>query len=182
MAHSRKLIRHAVVALLTGATAAGARVRATRAQPNRKSQLPAIGVYTLRESVREDSPETVPREITRDVKVMIEGWVADSAAVPFDDAMDDLAEQIEAAFDADRYLGGEAADSVLELTEMDFDSDGDPVLGIVTLTYSVAYRTEPTTAALDDFLRAKATHQLADGLPDDTIPAADGPFTVQEIP
>lgn len=181
MAHPRKLIRHAVVALLTGATAAGVRVKATRAQPNRKSQLPAIGVYTLREPV-EDTGDSAPRELTRMVKVAIECWVEDTALIPFDDAMDDIAEEVEAALDADRYLGGAAGNSVLESTDLSFDDGADPLLGIVTLTYSVTYYTTPAVGTLDDFLRAKATHQLVDGIPGDTIPAEDGPFVVQEAP
>ncbi len=181
MAHPRKLIRYAVAALLTNATAAGARVKRTREQPNRKSRLPAIGVYTLTEPVRDTSADTAPRELTRDVKVMIEAWVEDTEALPFDDAMDDIAEQIETAMDANRYLDGAAGESILENTDLAFDSQGDPILGCVTLTYSVTYRTQPSTSALEDFLRAKATYQLTSGVPD-TVPAIDGPFNVQVTP
>ncbi|MGN6105198.1 MAG: hypothetical protein ACTHU0_08845, partial [Kofleriaceae bacterium] len=118
MAHPRKLIRHAVVAQLVGATAAGARVQATRVEPLRKGKLPTISVYTLHEPIDQDaSAATNPRELTRTVKVEIAGWVAHSDALPVDDAMDDLAEQIEAAMDADPYLGGKAGDSILEETE-----------------------------------------------------------------
>lgn len=182
MAHPRKLIRQAVVAQLAGATAAGARVQGTRVEPHRKSQLPAISVYTLREPVDLDaSAGTAPRELTRDVKVEIVGWVAHSDANPVDDAMDDLAEQIEAAMDADPYLGGKAGDSVLEETVMQvLEDDGrsDPLIGIVTLTYSVTYRTSPAAPDdLDDFNRVGATHQIV-GAGDDN--AAHDEFVVQE--
>lgn len=184
MAHPRQLVREAVVARLLNATAAGTRVTSTRVEPHKRNALPAISVYTLREPVRPESDTTAPRELTRDVKVEIAGWVSHSEALPVDVAMDDLALEIETAMDVDRYLGGAAGDSVLEDTEMQVieDQGADPLIGIVTLTYSVTYRTSPTTLTLDDFLRAKATHQLADGLPGDTIPASDGPFTVQETP
>ncbi len=185
MAHPRKLIRHALVALLTNATAAGARVQGTRVEPHKKSQLPAISVYTLREPVDQDaSANTAPRELTRDVKVEITGWVAHSDALPVDDAMDDLAEQIEAVMDADPYLGGTAGESVLESTEMQVvedDGRSDPLVGIVTLTYSVTYRTSPAAPAnLDDFITVDATHKIAGGVAD-TVPAIDQ-FTVQETP
>lgn len=182
MPHPRQLARDAVVALLTNATAAGARVSSTRVEPYRDNELPAISVYTLHEIIRDGADTASPRELTRDVKLEIAGWVRRRADYPVDVAMDDLALQIETAMDTDRYLGGAAGESVLEGTEMDPDPQGgDPLVAVITLTYSVTYRTSPSDSALDDFLRAKATHQLADGLPD-TVPASDGPFDVQETP
>lgn len=161
MAHPRKVIRHAVVTLLTGATAAGTRVHSTRIEPIKKTLLPAIAVYALGEPVRPDSDGTAPREITRDVKVEIAGWVAHSDALSVDDAMDDLAEQIEAAMDVDPYLGGAAGDSILENTEMEVANDGERLIGIVALTYSVTYRTTPAEPAdPDDFLTADVTTQV----------------------
>lgn len=171
-----------MVDLLTNATAAGARVEGTRVDPNRKTQLPAIGVYTLSETVNAElSANTSPRELTREPKVMIECAVRGTDAVPVDDAMDDIAEQVEAAMDADRYLGGNVAESTLESTEMAVERN-DPRAGFITLTYAVTYRTTPAVGTLDDFLRSKATHQIVGGIPGDTIPAADGPFVVQEAP
>lgn len=181
MAHPRKLIRDAVVALLTGAaTAAGARVTATRVDPHRKSELPAISVYTLGEQVT--ASDTTPRELTRVARLEITAWVAHTAALHADDAMDLLAEQIEAAMDADPYLGGKAGDSVLEGTELAIlDEHDDPLVGVVTLTYAVTYRTYVDDAvAVDDFLRAGVTHQLVGGV-SDTVPAEDL-VTVQETP
>lgn len=179
VAHPRKLLRHAVVAALTGTTDAGTHVEATRVDPNRETRLPAIGVYTLRETVDEGSADTQPRELTRRPLVMIEAWVADTAAVPVDDGIDDLCEQIEAAMDSDRFIGGTAGDSVLQSTEMAVHTT-DPLVMIVTLTYEVTYRTEPGVVVLDDFLRAKSTHDLVGGVAD-TVPAIDE-FTVQEPP
>jgi len=183
MAHGRKLIRHAVVTRLTNATAAGNRVSATRMDPHRKSDLPAISVYTLREPTDPGSSSTAPRELTRDVKVEIAGWVVHSDALPLDDAMDDLAEQIEMAMDADPFLGGAAGDSFLESTEMQVrepDGASDPLIGIITLTYSVTYRTIPSAPAnLDDFLTVVQSTPIVGGVAD-TVPASDQ-FTVQEI-
>jgi hypothetical protein len=185
MAHPRKLIRQAVVALLAGAnTAAGARVQGTRVEPHKKSQLPAISVYTLREPVDQAaSNDTAPRELTRDVKLEITGWVAHSDVLPVDDAMDDLAEQIEAAMDADPYLGGKAADSILEDTVMQvLEDDGrsDPLIGIVTLTYSATYRTSPAAPAnLDDFEVVHADHRIVGAV---QANQASDEFVVEETP
>lgn len=181
MAHPRKVIRHAVVDLLTAAsTAAGARVFATRVEPIKRTALPTISVYTLGEPVRPGADQTAPRELTRDVKVEIAGWVAHSDSLSVDDAMDDLAEQIEAAMDADPYLGGAAGDSVLESTEIEVRDDGERLIGIVALTYSVTYRTSPEAPAdLDDFLRAGVTHQIVGAEANNT---ASDLVTVQEAP
>jgi hypothetical protein len=178
VAHQRKIIRHAVVDLLTKAgTSAGTRVQATRLDPHKKSELPAISVYTMREPVAPASAEHEPRELTREVEVEISGWVAHSDAYPVDDAMDDLAEQIEAAMDGDRFIGGAAAESILESTELAIQGEGAPLIGIVTLTYTVTYRTSPAAPELDDFTRVGVTHRIV-GTSDDN--AAHDTFVVQE--
>lgn len=182
MAHQRKLVRQAVVALLANTTAAGARVQATRIDPWKK-QLPAISVYTLSEESAPEAELSAPRELLRIVKVEIAGFVAHTEAVPVDDAMDNLAEQIEAVMDADRYLGGAAGESVLERTEMQVreeDGRSDPLVGIVTLTYAVEYRTEATVGPLDDFITVHTDHEVVSAVTD-TPPASDR-FTVQEAP
>lgn len=171
MAHQRKLIRHAIVALLTNATAAGARVQGSRLELNRKTELPAISVYTLREPVEPDSAETAPREVTRELKVEIAIWVAlNGAALDPLDPVDDMTEQVEAVMDADRFVGGNVADSVLEDTEIKVldEERGDPLVACATLTYAVTYRTTPGVTATDDFLRANTTTQVGDAGDDNT--------------
>lgn len=183
MAHQRKLIRKSLVALLASAnTAAGTRVQGTRVEPHRRTQLPALSVYTLREPVRETSAGTTPRELTRDLKIEIAGWVAHTEALPVDDAMDDLAEQVERAIDASPYLGGVVADIVLESTDMEvIEDDGrsDPMVGIVTLTYSATYYTEPAAGTVDDLLTVGSTIKPVGGVAD--TPTISDVITVQEI-
>lgn len=165
MAHQRKIIRHAVRDLLiSAATAAGSRVQGTRVDPNKKSQLPAIGVYTLNDPVNEDTSSD--GEDTHELEVEIAGWVAHTDAVPADDAMDDLAEQIEAAMKSDPFLGGAVGGkgvrllgTVMEVVEINGRSD--PQVGIVVLTYAVPYFTALDTGEpVDDFLSVDATHQI----------------------
>jgi len=182
MAHQRSLIRSAVAALLVNAnTSAGARVSATRVEPHQGRGLPAISVYTLSESLNDDlSRLSAPRELTRDLKLEIAAWVAHSDAFPVDDAMDAMAEQIEAVMSADRWLSGTAAESIYESTEMQVvedDGHSDPLVGIVTLTYSVTYRTVPAVAALNDFVTVDVIEKIAGGV-SDTVPAEDQ-FTVR---
>ncbi|HET7500650.1 MAG TPA: hypothetical protein VFK02_06585 [Kofleriaceae bacterium] len=160
MAHPRKLVRDAIVAALAGKTSAGPRVQATRIDPYKRTELPAISVYTLAEQVDSVSAATAPRELTRALTVEIAGWIAHSAAHRIDDAMDELATEIEAAMDADPYLGGAAGDSLLESIDQSFQDEGDPLIGVVVLTYSVTYRTDQGQTAVDDFLTAGATTRI----------------------
>lgn len=141
MSHPRELIRHAVVALLVAAnTNAGTRVKATRVEPNKKSGLPAISVYTLNDPV--DPEASSEMEEVHQLELEITLWVAHSEATPVDDAMDSLADQVKTAMLDDPYLGGLANDvqlrgSVMQVVEDDGRSD--PLVGVNTLTYAVAY-------------------------------------------
>lgn len=169
MAHPRKLIRKAVVALLVGAnTAAESRVFPTRVPPIRKTELPAIAVYTEDEETDQDSMTTAPRELKRDVDMSIELFVANSDGYSIDDAMDDLAEQVEAAMNGNRYLSGTASESVLAATESGVaEGSADPLIGISKLTYRVTYRSDTATGvANDDFLRVDAKYQVVGGVSD----------------
>lgn len=188
MAHPRKLLRAAIVAQLTGyAGLAGARIESSRQDAIARSKLPLISVYTLNEETDQDASEdTSPRMLVRSSTVEIAGWVAASEETDVADAMDDLAEQIEAAMDSEPLFGLDMVeDSILLGTELDLvekDGRSSPLIGQVILTYAVTYRTEPgVSVPTDDFLRVKATHQIVGGIEDDTEPAVDE-FTVQESP
>lgn len=253
MAHPRELVRDTVVALLIAAnTAAGARVQSTRIDPIKASDLPMISVYTRDEDVADDSSKTAPRELTRMLQLEIAAWVRHSDAVPVERAMDNIAAQIEAAMDGNRYLTmagtitavdpatdqltipahgftgtvapafvassatvptgsyrgvpyhliivdantvklaaslddalagtavdltdagsgklqllvSAAADTILESSETDIqetDGKSDPLVGRITLTYTVTYRTSPATdapAVLPDFTLINAEHRI----------------------
>lgn len=153
-AHPRQQIREAVKALLLNQTAAGSRVSETRVISYRKSELPAVSIYIPVESVEPDeSRNTAPRELTRTAQLVIEGVVQQTANV--DDALDALALEIETAMHADETFGGKADDSILESTEATLTEDGDRLVGVVRLVYSVEYRTfAPEAVTLDDFNRA----------------------------
>ena len=139
MAHPRETIVDAVVALLiAAATAAGARVLATRFDSHKKGELPAVSVYGLNDPVDEESSSEM--EVAHDLNLEITGWVAHTDAIPVDDAMNDLAQEIEVAMRAAPYLSGNASDVVHQGTLMEVvQAPNDPVVGVVVLTYSVKY-------------------------------------------
>jgi len=149
MAHPRKLLRQAVVAQLVAAsTAAGARVEATREIPRRRATEPAIGVYTPEEE-NESTGRSAPRESMRSTQLIIEGIVVGSSGV--DDALDDLAEQIEDALDADDTFGGKASESSYVRTELETLEDGARTVGLVRLTYNAVYfKLAPAAVAAED--------------------------------
>lgn len=185
MAHQRKLIRQAAVAkLIAAATSAGARVYPTRVAPLRKDLLPAIAVYTEDEEVDPDSEGTSTRELKRYVELVVEGYVAHTSALSADDGMDDLAEQIEAAIDADPNLNSTVGDHgcFLERTETGFaDGSSDPLIGVVKLTYRALYRTSPAEAGsspTDAFLTADVKYTPPGGVAD--TPVLEDTVTVQE--
>lgn len=137
MAHPRKLIRQAVVAqLIAASTAAGSRVEATREIPRRRTTEPAIGVYTPTETNESDT-RSAPRELKRSTEVIIEAIVVGTSGV--DDALDDIAEEIEDALDADDTFGGTANESNYVGTDLETIEDGARTVGLVRLTYNAVY-------------------------------------------
>lgn len=181
MLHQRHVIRHAVRDVLDGATAAEERVSTTRVLPYRRSELPAISVYTLEEAVDlEETTTSAPRELTRELQLEIAGWVEPGGSV--DDSMDALALEIETAMHADPYLGDTVAECLLVGTTMSLLDEGEKLLGLVTLTYAVTYRTLAPEAneELDDFLVADVTTNLANEVHEDN--AARDEVVVQELP
>lgn len=157
MPHPRQVIRHAVVAQLLGNTAAGARVFAARRVPFQRVELPAVAVYVPTESVEVTSRATAPRELDRRAQVVVEACAQGAGDV--DDALDEIALQVENALHADWTLGGVASDLLLASTETDVLDDGKQLIGVVRLEFEVRYYSDAVPAvALDDFKTADVQH------------------------
>jgi hypothetical protein len=177
MTHPRKLIRHAVAAQLLNKTAAGDRIYKGRALPYRSVELPALAVYVPSET--SVSNGTAPRELDRRPELVIEGAVRVSDPEGIEDAMDDLAEQVEAALHADETFGAKAADAELRNTELDIIADGDQITGVVRLTFEVKYYAYVFDPALpsDDFRTVGAEYN-----PDGAVHPADRANDTVTIP
>lgn len=161
MSHERQDIRNqAVTQLIAGNTGAAGRVFKTRMSPIKEgAELPAISVYTLDEDVDSSSADTAPRRLIRNLDLVIDAWVQVPADGSIDDAVDDLALQIETAMDADIYLGKTARFSFLSRTEIAVSVDGDKISGCAHMTYSVEYRTDVRLAPPGDtFDKADVTY------------------------
>jgi hypothetical protein len=192
--HPRAVIRAKVVELLSTAvdsvypTAAEERVYPTRTLPYKKGgTLPVVSVYALSEDVTPDSVTTAPRELTRELSLVIEAWVKASVSggvptINADSAMDTIAAEIEAVMEADPFLDDTAAQSILSSTETDLVEVGDTMMGLLIMTYAVTYRTRATDDAppdLDDFLTVGSTTNLSGTQDTDDVSESD--FTVQEV-
>ena len=136
MAHIRKSIRDNLKSALTGLTTTGSNIHASRVYAIRT--LPAIIIYTL----NEDSVyETVglPRTISRTLNVVAEFYVKGNTG--YDDQIDQISLEVEAAIYSDVTLGGVAKDTRLVSLDVQFRGDGDQPVGIGVATIEVTYVT-----------------------------------------
>jgi hypothetical protein len=180
MAHQAKLIEQGLVALLVAAgTVAGARVYRARIDPLKKGALPAIALRITDEEVDLDrSSQSAPRELTRLAVVEMQLLVRGDDEAEISDAMWDFQEQVENAMDADPFLAGTAADSILIRFARDIgevDGRSDPLIGSTTLRYSVTYRTTQGQTATDALVTIDVKHKLVGGVADTLI--AEDTFT-----
>src|SRR4051812_43450603 len=125
MAHPRQLIRLAAQTALVNMTRADDRVITTQLRPYRSPQLPAIGIYTLKEEVDPASAQSAPRELKRHPRLVLEAVTRLTADSNIDDYLDGWAEEIEKAIAKDDTLGGTASDCWLSETEFEFGMQGD---------------------------------------------------------
>ncbi len=186
MAHQGKLIEQGLVTQLVAAsTMAGARVHRDRVDPFKKGGIPAIAIYIPDEEVDQDASEgTTPRDLTRNADVELQMFIGGRDAETVSDLMWDFQEQVENALAADPFIAGAAARSMLKKSSREIietDGKSDPLVGVVTMIYSVTFQTQPgAITAADDFKRVDAKYPIVGGVADTAVP--EDTFTVQETP
>lgn len=136
--HARKQVRVAVIARVTGLTTTGARVYPGRTRPLTENHDPTLLVYVREERAAADS-QGRPIELLRTLSLSIEGRV--SSGNPPDDALDQIALEVETAMGADPTLGGVVFDSQLAATRIATDAPGQRQVGAIRLDYTILYRT-----------------------------------------
>ena len=139
MSHARTQIRQAVVAMLTGNTAAGSRVYTSRVYPLDDPKLPALLVFTPQESMGNPSMQR-PRTQQRTPQLVIEGYV--KARGDIEAEADALAVEVEKIIGADPTLGGRVKDTMLDSTSIQLSGDGEKPVAVITLTFAVLYCTK----------------------------------------
>lgn len=138
MAHIRKLIRDNIEATLTGLATTNGRVYKTRVYPVAEDRLPGLAIYTRDEST-EYATITKPRTQMRELTVSVEIYV--KAQVDYDDELDQIASEIEAALYTDITRGGYAKDTMVTGFDCDFSGEGDQPVARGTMQISVDYVT-----------------------------------------
>lgn len=141
MAHQRKAIRDAVVAIVTGLATTGARVFPSRSYPYdpEKGGGAALLVYAMQEA---SEPDTLGpgRKLSRALDVVIESVAMVNETL--DDLLDQIAKEIEVAMaGAGLTLGGVCKDQWLRETRLVFGKLGEKQTGGFAMTYTVLYRT-----------------------------------------
>jgi hypothetical protein len=151
-------------------TAAGARVQGTRVDPWKKTQLPAISVYTLGEEV-DETLEDAPRELTR-TRSRSSAWIGRARpSAPRLTTRWTTSPSRSSAMDATRLARrhGTRPTDILEGTEMEVsredDGRSDPLVGDRRAHLRGDVPDEAGAArATDDFLTVDATQKLVGGV------------------
>ena len=138
MAHIRKTIREHVVTTITSLSTTGSNVYETRYFPLQTGNLPALIVYTLDETVEDYTIGQNTRTQLRSLNLIIEAHCRGTANI--DDTLDTIAEEVEEAMVTDITRGGNAKDTKLVSTEVDFDTASQKT-GLMRLTYLITYNT-----------------------------------------
>jgi hypothetical protein len=134
--HIRQQIREKFSTTLTGLTTTGSNVFESRVYPLENASLPALIIYTKSET-SEPIVIGTQRLMSRELSVVVEGYA--KATSNFDDTIDTISKEVEAAIAADRTLDGLAKDTYLESTEIEFNAEGEKPLGYVSLTFLTNY-------------------------------------------
>ena len=173
----RKAIRNAVVALLQAGMSIGAsKVFESRVVPTHYEELPAVTVYSLSE--HNELFSAGAKQMRRTLRLAIE--IAVQAVGNVDDALDDLAEEVENIMRANEDLSGTCSDFLPRDVEIDLQPSGEQVIGGLRITYDVTYFTDEYADAsgLDPFEQAN-TNYVVQGGADVPHPASDDVFPEQ---
>lgn len=138
MAHIRKLIRDQIATQLTGLSTTGGRVYTSRVYPMGNNKLPGIVIYTDNESA-EYATIGLPRTIIRTLTVNVEIYVKGVSS--YDDDIDQITAEIDAAIYSDVTLNGYAKDTKITGYVVQYIGEGDQPVGTAILNLEVTYTT-----------------------------------------
>lgn len=136
MSHLRTQIRQRIVTNLTGLSTTGSNVYDTRVYPLAPNKLPGLAVYTKSESTEYETMSP-PRTLRKTVTVVIEIYVKMTST--FDEVLDTIAAEIEAALYSDLTQNGLAFDTKVVSFEADFGGDAEQPLGQGIMEVEVVY-------------------------------------------
>ena len=141
--HIRQQIRERVGTTLTGLTTTGSNVFQSRVYNLENAKLPAIIIYTKSED-SELLEMGSTRTLQRNLSLVVEAYV--KANTNFDDTIDTIAKEVEAAMGADVTHNSLARDSFLDSTEINYNAEGEQPVAVMTMVYNINYLTTEATA------------------------------------
>jgi hypothetical protein len=149
MAHARKQIRDAVVALVTDLATTGRNVYPSRVYSLADEELPSVSVFT-----GDAGNDEVVTKVTlgtsskfplfkRDCPLLIEGHAKVSEDI--DDVLDQIALEVEVAMSNPITIGDRIVPAQLRSTAKETSGEGEDQVGVVRLLYIVTYVTAENT-------------------------------------
>jgi len=141
--HIRQQIRERVGTTLTGLTTTGSNVFQSRVYNLENAKLPAIIIYTKSED-SELLEMGSTRTLQRNLSLVVEAYV--KANTNFDDTIDTIAKEVEAAMGADVTHNSLARDTFLDSTEINYNAEGEQPVAVMTMVYNINYLTTEATA------------------------------------
>ena len=146
MTHVRQSIRDNVVTATTGLSTTGSNVFRTRVYPLESGNLPGLCVYANAEVSEVDTLAST-RGLERTVDIVVDAYVR--AIANYDTSLDTICGEVEAALATGVTRGGNAKETNLVSTDIEYSDDGDRPIGMARMTFAVVYRTainDATTA------------------------------------
>lgn len=149
MAHARKQIRDAVVAMLTDLSTTGRNVFPSRVYSLADEELPSVSVFTGDANNDEVVTKVTLGNTTkfplfkRDCPLLIEGHAKISDDI--DDVLDQIALEIEVAMSNPITIGERTVPAQLRSTAKVLSGDSEDQIGVVRLLYIVTYVTAENT-------------------------------------
>jgi len=135
----RQSIRESLKTLLTGLTTTGSSIYASRVRPLSSPKLPCLLIYTDAERTSYVTMG-LPRTQERTLNVKVEAYV--KANTGYDNKLDDISAEIEAAVYSDVTLGGLVKDVKVTGFDAQFSGDGDQPVAVGQFTVEVIYHTK----------------------------------------
>lgn len=138
MAHCRTQIRNALKALLLPLPALGGRVFTSRFSNLQLAEVPSVVIFGGEENVQfADIHDTL---LERDLNINVS--IKASSVSNIDTLLDDLAEDVELAIDANLTLDGKVQSIILTGSNIQIDENAEVPVGEALLQYQVKYFTQ----------------------------------------
>lgn len=136
--HKRQAIRDAFVSAVTGLTTTGNNVFVSRVYPLDTGTLPALVIYTKRES---SAPETIglPRTFVRELTISCEAYVR--ANTGYDNLLDTISAEVESALYAAGNFDGLIKDAYVVETDVNYQDGADQPLASAEIDITLIYTT-----------------------------------------